>query len=195
MADEERVVQEKKPRRGLRRSVVLLMLQVIILVAALDQLTKQLILEYFKMGQAVQVIKGFFNITLHFNPGAAFGLMSGLSDGLRQVALGITAALAIACVVFFLLKDYLEDKIGQVALAMVLGGALGNLIDRLVIGEVVDFLDFYVSAWHWPAFNLADSAICLGVFILLLRPAGRGRKTQPADQASCNQCQSYGSTQ
>ena len=146
-----------------------MIMAVVLIVVVLDQLTKRIVIEHFVPGQILPVIPGAFNLTLLFNRGAAFGLMANFSDGIRMLALGLTTALALLCVGYFLFREYFEDKVGQVALAMILGGAFGNLIDRLLIGEVVDFLDFYYSVWHWPAFNLADSAICAGVFVLLVR--------------------------
>lgn len=165
------VVKEQETR--LSRASILWVLGVCLLVVLLDQITKQMVLANIRHGQLIAVIPGLFNLTLHFNPGAAFGFMADLSDGWRQLALGATTAIALGFVLYFLIKEYFADRIGQTALAMILGGALGNLIDRLVIGEVVDFLDFFVSNWHWPAFNLADSAICLGVVILLIRQPKR----------------------
>lgn len=157
---------------------VLLVLSVCVLVALADQGSKFLVTNSLSPGQVVPVIPGFFNLTLLFNPGAAFGLMSGLPNGLRQGALGVTTILALVCVLYLLFKEYRRDRLGQTALAMILGGAAGNLIDRFTIGQVVDFLDFYLTFIepHYPAFNLADSAICLGVFVLLFRqPFGRRR--------------------
>ncbi len=165
--------------KTLKKSDILLVLLVVILVIAVDQYTKQLILIHFSRGEVVSIIPGLFNLTLRFNPGAAFSLMADLSDGIRQVALGITTLVALGCVVFFLFKDYFNDRIAHAALAMILGGAFGNLLDRFLIGEVVDFLDFYISRYHWPVFNVADSCICVGVFILLLRQPKKKAVSKP----------------
>jgi signal peptidase II len=135
-----------------------------------DQLSKLLILRAFTEGEVRPVIQGLFNLTLAFNPGAAFGLWTGLSDGSRQVVLALTTLLALGVVFVFLRHTANRGWIPQTALAAILGGALGNVIDRLRYGRVVDFLDFYWENYHWPAFNIADSAICIGVAVLILLP-------------------------
>ena len=105
--------------------------------------------------------------------GAAFGLLSGLEDGTRQLVLMLTTGGALIVVFYFLLFEFYSNSFGRLALAMILGGAMGNIIDRIRLGKVVDFLDFYIKDMHWPAFNLADSAICVAVFILILIKPGR----------------------
>lgn len=148
----------------------LLVLFVVTLVIVCDQITKQLALTSFQPGEIRPVIDGVFNLTLSFNRGAAFGLWSGLESGWREVVLGTTILLALGVVGFLLTRPYYRSRIAQVALAGILGGAIGNVIDRFVYGAVVDFLDFYLGNSHWPAFNIADSAICIGVGLLLILP-------------------------
>jgi signal peptidase II len=144
---------------------------VFLLVLGLDQLTKQIIVSSLSRGDRIEVIPGFFNIVLTYNPGAAFGLFAGYPDGLRTIVLGIATTFAVGLVLYFLFFEYNRDPFGQAALIMILAGAAGNIIDRIRYGEVVDFLDFYLGAYHWPAFNVADSAICIGVaFIIFRRP-------------------------
>jgi signal peptidase II len=143
---------------------------VTILTVFADQLTKHLVLRFFEPGSIKPVIPGFFNLTLTFNPGAAFGLWTGLPEGVREVVLGLTIVLALGVVLFFLRQPTYRSVIGQSALAAILGGAIGNIVDRFVHGSVVDFLDFYIGTNHWPAFNIADSAICVGVVALILLP-------------------------
>ncbi|MBX7137613.1 MAG: signal peptidase II [Oligoflexia bacterium] len=138
-------------------------------ITLLDQISKQAILDSVSLGQVIEVIPDFFNLTLAMNPGVAFGLFAGLSDGLRIAALIGTTSLALAVVLYLLFVDYRRDPIGRAALALVLGGAFGNLVDRFRFGRVVDFLDLYLSDYHWPAFNLADSAICIGVVLLVIK--------------------------
>lgn len=138
-------------------------------VITLDQITKFIIEAKLSVGDVISVVPGFFNIILTYNPGAAFGLMSGLPDSIRYVALATTTIIALAAVLYFFVKEYRHDITAQVALAGVLGGAVGNIIDRIRLGMVVDFLDVYVGNYHWPAFNIADSAICLGVVVIVFR--------------------------
>ncbi len=139
-----------------------------------DQITKQLALTSFQPGEVRPIIDGLFNLTLSFNRGAAFGLWSGLESGWREVVLTITILLALSVVGFLLTRPYYHSRLAQIALAGILGGAIGNVIDRFVYGAVIDFLDFYLGSYHWPAFNIADSAICVGVGLLLILP-----KTSP----------------
>ena len=134
-------------------------------IILLDQVTKGLVTDRFLLHENLEVIPGFFNLTYIRNTGGAFGLLAGKASTLRTVLF-----LAVSCValgiVFHLYRKTPPGKPWlEAALAMTFGGALGNLIDRLRFGEVVDFLDFYVGTWHWPAFNVADSAITVGVGI------------------------------
>lgn len=154
---------------------------VAMVVIAFDQASKLMILASLNEGDAVPIVPGFFDLTLTFNHGAAFGLMAGVQDGLRHVLLALTTTLALGAVLYFLLNDYSKDSVAQVALAMIVGGAVGNIIDRFRFGAVVDFLDVYYGSYHWPAFNVADSAICVGVFVLLLR---RPAKDTPSDHGA-----------
>ena len=148
-----------------------------LLVAVLitDQLTKWFALQTMVEGKPIPIIPGFFNLTLVFNPGAAFGMFSGLPDTQRRIALGVVSFLAIIVVFRFMLKEAKDDIWSQCALFGILAGAIGNIADRFRFDSVVDFLDFYVKTHHWPAFNVADSAICIGVTILIVR-ALFGRK-------------------
>lgn len=147
-----------------------LVLLVVSVVVGVDQVTKQLALSSFAPGEVRPVVDGIFNLTLSFNRGAAFGLWSSLSSGWREVVLGSTILLALGVVGVLLTRPYYQSKRAQVALAAILGGAVGNVIDRFVYGAVIDFLDFYLGSYHWPAFNIADSAICVGVGLLLILP-------------------------
>ena len=144
-------------------------LSLFIVVIVLDQGTKLVVLQSMQPGEIRPVIDGVFNLTLAFNRGVAFGLFSDFPDGVRHLLLGVTALAALGAVGYFFFRDYAGDMVGRGALVLVLGGACGNIIDRVRLGVVVDFLDFYLGQNHWPAFNVADSAICVGVFILLFR--------------------------
>lgn len=140
-----------------------------LLVLLLDQWTKYYAGEHLQLGEPVSVIEGIFNLTLVYNPGAAFGMFSGLPDLWRRVVLGLVSTLALLVVMRFFFKEAKDDEISQCALLTILAGALGNLIDRYRFDSVVDFLDFYWKQYHWPAFNVADSAISVGVVILMFR--------------------------
>lgn len=147
-------------------------------VLILDQISKLFVLSAFQQGEILEVIPGFFNLTLHFNKGAAFGIFSELDDGIRQLVLGGFSKIAILMLLVFLVYEFHESKLGQFSIGLILGGAVGNIIDRVYRGEVVDFLDFYISAYHWPAFNVADSAICIGVFTLIFFESASRSKTE-----------------
>ncbi len=152
----------------------------ILSVIGLDQITKYLVLENIQRGDVIVIIPNFFNLILTYNLGAAFGMFSDLPEGLRHALLAISITIALGTVLYFFLRDYKDDKIAQIALAMIIGGAFGNIIDRFQHGMVVDFLDLYIGTNHWPAFNVADSAICIGVVILFFR---RPQKTLNGDAA------------
>jgi signal peptidase II len=152
-------------RRGVNLFVPLLVTSLTIIA---DQMTKAAVLSSFRPGEILPVIEGLFNLTLTFNYGAAFGLWSWLAPGTREIVLGLTIIGAMGLVGYFLTRPYYRTLSAQLALSAILGGAIGNVIDRIRLGAVVDFLDFYVGGHHWPAFNVADSAICVGVAVLLL---------------------------
>jgi signal peptidase II len=140
---------------------------VTLLTIASDQISKDLIRAYFVEGEVRPVIPDFFNLTLTYNRGAAFGLWSNLPNVWREIVLAVTICLALLVIAFFLTRAYYQNALSQIALAGILGGAVGNIIDRLRFGGVVDFLDVYAGSYHWPAFNIADSAICVGVVLLI----------------------------
>ena len=162
----------------LKRRGVLLIVSVAAFTILIDQISKALILKTFRPGEILSVIPGLFNLTLTFNPGAAFGLWSNLPSGWRELALGLSIALALVTVIAFLLHPNCQSTPARVSLSAVLGGAIGNIIDRFTCGSVIDFLDFYIGNYHWPAFNIADSAIFLGIMFVVFLPH------KPATQAS-----------
>jgi len=138
------------------------------LVALVDQAVKAWVQHAFRLYESRPVIEGFFHLTYVRNPGAAFGLFAGRDHGFRQVFfVGITAVALVAIGVAVARLDT-RRRWTLGALGLVAGGAVGNLIDRLRWGEVVDFLDVFWRQYHWPAFNLADSAITVGVAMLLV---------------------------
>lgn len=142
---------------------------IVFLILFLDQISKKLIHSNLELGQSISVIDGFFNLCLVMNPGAAFGLFSNLPHEIRRVVLGVVTSGAMILVFVLLRNEAKEDKIAQICLYSILGGALGNVVDRFRFDAVVDFLDVYYQDYHWPAFNIADSAISVGVCILLIR--------------------------
>ena|SRR5438876_11950697 len=133
-----------------------------------DRLTKFSIQNHFNLNDSATVIDGFFNITYVRNTGVAFGIFSSISSPIKSVLLSIFTALAAVVVVGYSLRSPVKNRLLQIALALILGGALGNLYDRLAYGYVVDFLEFYVRSYHWPSFNVADSAISAGVLLLAI---------------------------
>ncbi len=143
-------------------------LALIAALVAVDQLTKAIVARSVDLYGSITVIPGFFNITRIHNRGAIFGAFSGI--GGRGVTLVLTAAslLALALVVYYFVKTAASDRKVKAALSLILAGALGNLVDRVVRGYVIDFLDFYVGRWHWPFFNVADSCITIGALFLIL---------------------------
>jgi signal peptidase II len=136
-------------------------------VLLLDRLTKMLLLEYLPRGGYVEVIPGFFSLVHVRNTGAAFGLLAHDGWTWRSVLLSVVAAAAVLGMGWLVSKVPVERRAYRASLAAIMGGALGNLWDRIAHGAVLDFADFYLGAWHWPAFNVADSAISVGVVVLL----------------------------
>lgn len=134
------------------------------LVVGLDQATKLWVLASFQSGESLP-LAAYFNLVLVFNSGAAFSFLA--NAGGWQKWFFVILALAISAWLIVMIRQHAAERLLPVALSLVLGGALGNVIDRLRFGAVVDFLDFHVAGWHWPAFNVADSAISVGVALLL----------------------------
>ncbi len=148
-----------------------LVLAVIIILA--DQFTKTLIIGYYKLGDSTPVTS-FFNIVRAHNTGAAFSFLAGAGGWQRWFFTGIGAVATIF--ILWMLRSHHGQKLFAFALACILGGAIGNVIDRLLHGYVVDFLDFYYGTWHFPAFNVADSAITIGACCLILDEILRVRR-------------------
>ena len=135
------------------------------LVVLADQATKALLLARFAPGERLELAP-FFNLVFVFNPGAAFSFLS--EAGGWQKPLLVAFALGAAAIVSVLIVRRPLERLLCTGLALILGGAIGNVIDRLRFGQVVDFLDFHLGGWHWPAFNVADSAITVGAALLIL---------------------------
>jgi signal peptidase II len=144
-----------------------------VVIVVLDQLTKSLILDYYKLGDATY-ITGFFNIVRAHNTGAAFSFLADAAGWQRWffTAIGVGAAVFIV----WMLRSHVGQKLFSFSMACILGGAIGNVVDRMMHGYVVDFLDFHLAGRHFPAFNLADSAITLGAICLILDELRRVRR-------------------
>lgn len=134
-------------------------------LVAVDQLTKWAVLANFAYGERLQ-LTGFFNLVLAYNKGAAFSMFAEAAGWQTPLLIGF--ALAASGIVVYLILRNPDKRLFSLGLALILGGAVGNLIDRLRFGYVVDFLDFHAMGWHWPAFNVADSGITVGAVILIL---------------------------
>jgi signal peptidase II len=137
-------------------------------VVVVDQVTKWIILNQLDLYHAIPVIPGFFNITHVQNPGGAFGFLAQQSPLIRSIVFLLMSFLAVCLIFWFYRKTPPTHRFLAVGFALIFGGAIGNLVDRVRFGRVVDFLDFYLGGWHWPAFNVADSAITTGIAIFLL---------------------------
>ncbi len=137
-------------------------------VVIIDQLSKMWIMAAFALHEQQNIIPGFFNLVHITNTGAAFGFLAGSNTMLRQAFFVVVAIIALIVIVFAYGHLKQQARIYVYALGLIGGGAIGNLIDRLRFGSVVDFLDFYIGSYHWPAFNAADSAITIGVGLFLL---------------------------
>lgn len=135
-------------------------------VLVLDQTTKLAAEHWLALHQPVAVIP-FLNLTLSYNPGAAFSFLSDAGGWQRWFFIALALVVSVAVVVWLTRLSAAERWTG-IALSLVLGGAIGNVIDRMVHGHVIDFIDFYVGSWHWPTFNIADAGISVGVAILIV---------------------------
>ena len=135
-------------------------------VIVLDLWTKWLVLRKIALHEAIPVIPDFFQLVHVRNTGAAFGIGANASSKLVPLLLNFGAIAVFCVVVVYALRTAVTDRLLQTGLHLILGGAIGNLVDRFRFGYVIDFLDVYVGRYHWPAFNVADSAICIGIALL-----------------------------
>lgn len=142
-------------------------------VIALDQLSKFLVTQHLVLGQSISVLPGWLDLTLVHNTGMAFGLLSGSDWPYKSILVTSMAVGAMAAVTYYALSTPRSERWTRHGLALILGGALGNIIDRARVGYVVDFVDVFYGDAHWPAFNVADACICVGVGFLLLESARR----------------------
>jgi signal peptidase II len=149
-------------------------------ILSLDQWTKAVVLDRLPLHRRIPVIPGFFDLTHVRNTGGAFGIFGGEKSGLGALLFLVVSVMAVGILLVLFIRARENEKTLAFAYSLILSGALGNLLDRLRLGEVVDFLEFYVSSFRWPAFNIADSAICAGIGLmaleLIIKEEKRGAK-------------------
>lgn len=137
-----------------------------LLVIVLDQVVKAVIVGNFAYGEGL-IITSFFNLVHVLNHGAAFSFLAGAGGWQRWFFIALAAVISVWLVI--MIRQHQQEKLAPLAFTLILGGAIGNVIDRIAIGAVVDYLDFHAGGYHFPAFNLADSAITLGVVCMLVQ--------------------------
>jgi len=145
------------------------------LVVIADQAVKTLIRPRLDLHESIAVIPGFFSLTRVHNTGAAFGLMNSIDFPYKAAVLALLQAAALIGLTVYVAMLAPEQRLTRAGLSIVIGGAIGNLIDRIVYGYVLDFFDFYSGGWHFWAFNVADAAINIGVALMILDMLGVGR--------------------
>jgi len=145
-------------------------------IVALDQITKALVRPALALHESIEVIPGFLDLTRVHNTGAAFGMLNTVDLPFKPVLLSLVALAALGGVAWFATTVPLTDRLARLGVAGVLGGAIGNLIDRATTGYVLDFVDAYWNGWHFWAFNVADAAITVGVIFMILDMLGLGRR-------------------
>ena len=136
-------------------------------VVVLDQFTKLLVLSWIPLHGSVAVVPGFFDLTHLYNTGGAFGFLAGKGSLFKHLFFMTASAVAMGMIIYLYWKTPRDFRFLRVGLSLILGGALGNVIDRVRLGKVVDFLDVHFQDLHWPAFNIADSAITVGILIFV----------------------------
>lgn len=141
-----------------------------------DIITKNIIKATMELYSSIPVIDGFFNIVYVLNPGAAFSFLHDMNESYRQLFFVTVTIIAIFIILYIFSQE--KSKISIAGFALILSGAAGNLIDRIYIGKVVDFLDFYYSTYHFPAFNVADSCITIGVALIIIDMLFLNKKKQ-----------------
>ena len=151
-------------------------LTIVVAVVVLDQLTKLLVGRALALHESVDVIPGILSLTRVHNTGAAFGMLNAVDFPFKTVVLSLVAAIALGGVAWYAANVPLPDRLARLGIAGVLGGAIGNLIDRARSGYVLDFVDAYWNGWHFWAFNVADAAITIGVILMILDILGLGRR-------------------
>ncbi len=160
------------------------LLMLVLAIVTADQISKALIVGSLGLGQSVPLISGFLHFTLVRNTGMAFGLLSGADIPFKAALVTSLSVAAMGAVTYFALKSPQNERLTRIGLTLILGGAMGNIIDRARLGYVVDFVDVFYRDTHWPAFNVADTCICIGVGLSLLDSfRRRDEKPEPAREA------------
>lgn len=160
-----------------------------LLVVALDHLTKWMAIRHLRGAAPIDILPGLFRLDYATNTGGAFSLLAH-----RPALLTAIAAASLLVILWFLATTPREDRVGRVGLALLFGGAVGNLIDRLARGYVVDFFDAYWGPYHWPTFNVADTAICVGAALVVLGVAVLAPSGAPGGDAATPQAAAAPST-
>jgi signal peptidase II len=147
-------------------------------IVLLDQITKAAIVKNFLIHESYTVIDGFFNLVYVMNPGAAFGFLANMSETFRYFFFTGITAVVILLIIYYVVKSKPQNMLMVISLTLIFAGAVGNLIDRIRFGAVVDFLDVYIGTAHWPAFNVADSAISIGAMLMIWEMIMKREKVQ-----------------
>ena len=155
----------------------------LVIILGLDQYTKYEVQQRIHLYQTIKVIDGFFNLTHVRNTGGAFGIFAGNKGGIGSFFFIAIPLVAIGVILYLIRQLKEHERIFSLSLSLILSGAIGNLIDRVRYREVVDFLDFHLFSYHWPAFNIADSAITIGISLMVFELLIHDRKRSTKQQA------------
>jgi len=160
-----------------RRLELVLVLSIVVA----DQITKALVRRAMELHDTIEVIPGLLNLTRVHNTGAAFGMFNAMDFPYKTATLTVVATLALAGVAWYAATVPPNDRLARLGVGSILGGAIGNLIDRATVGYVLDYVDFHYGGWHFWAFNVADAAISIGVVLMILDLLGLGRRASNPD--------------
>ncbi len=149
---------------------------IVLVVVVFDQITKQMVRGALQLHESIEVFPGWLDLTRVHNTGAAFGMMNNVNFAFKTVVMSIVGLAALGGIAWYAATVPLGDRLARIGIAGVVGGAIGNLIDRAAAGYVLDFVDAYWNGWHFWAFNVADAAITIGVCLLILDTLGLGRR-------------------
>lgn len=154
-------------------------ISIVVLVALLDQVVKALVRPRLDLFESIPVITGFFSLTRVHNTGMAYGLLNGIDFPFKPAVIALVQTAALVAFVLYAASLAPGQRLTRIGLSCVIGGAVGNLIDRLTSGYVLDFFDFYWGGWHFWAFNIADASITIGVALMILDLLTTGRSRVP----------------